>query len=210
MIEVSLDCPGAVHGHNSYSTLLLLDIWFHVDNLSSAHVYLKLRENQNWLELDEALLKDCAQLVKAHSIEGNKRDNITVIYTPWSNLIKTKSMEVGTVSFKSQKKVKKIFVPARDNPIVNRLMKTKLEKEVDHRKEYEERQRLKKIEKIAAEKKKKEEELKLKLERERMAELKSYKGVMETENMQTNLDLMSQYKDEYGDVNFNDYEDNFM
>jgi hypothetical protein len=36
---------------------------------------------------------------------GNKKDNITVIYTPWSNLKKDGSMEVGQVSFKDQRKV---------------------------------------------------------------------------------------------------------
>jgi len=51
------------------------------------------------------VLVDCAQLTKANSIEGNKKDNITVIYTPWSNLKKDGSMAVGQVSFKDQKKV---------------------------------------------------------------------------------------------------------
>jgi hypothetical protein len=48
---------------------------------------------------------DLAQLTKANSIEGNKKDNITIIYTPWSNLKKDGSMAAGQVSFKDQKKV---------------------------------------------------------------------------------------------------------
>jgi hypothetical protein len=36
---------------------------------------------------------------------GNKKDNVTVIYTPWSNLKKDGSMAVGQVSFKDNKKV---------------------------------------------------------------------------------------------------------
>lgn len=36
---------------------------------------------------------------------GNKKDNITIIYTPWSNLKKDGSMAVGQVSFKNQKTV---------------------------------------------------------------------------------------------------------
>jgi hypothetical protein len=36
---------------------------------------------------------------------GNKKDNITIIYTPWSNLKKDGSMAVGQVSFKDNKKV---------------------------------------------------------------------------------------------------------
>ena len=35
---------------------------------------------------------------------GNKKDNITVIYTPWANLKKDGSMDVGQVSFHDQKK----------------------------------------------------------------------------------------------------------
>ena len=38
-------------------------------------------------------------------LAGNKKDNVTVIYTPWSNLRKDGSMATGQVSFKDQKKV---------------------------------------------------------------------------------------------------------
>jgi predicted ribosome quality control (RQC) complex YloA/Tae2 family protein len=48
------------------------DIWFHVDKLSSAHVYIRLPESiSSWEDIPEALLVDCAQLVKANSIEGD-------------------------------------------------------------------------------------------------------------------------------------------
>lgn len=46
------------------------DIWFHVDKLSSAHVYLRMPEGMSWEAIPEPLLVDCAQLVKANSIEG--------------------------------------------------------------------------------------------------------------------------------------------
>jgi hypothetical protein len=35
---------------------------------------------------------------------GNKKDNITIVYTPWSNLKKDGSMAVGQVGFKDQRK----------------------------------------------------------------------------------------------------------
>lgn len=38
-------------------------------------------------------------------LQGNKKDNITVIYTPWSNLKKDGSMAVGQVGFHDPKKV---------------------------------------------------------------------------------------------------------
>ncbi|KAK3063340.1 Coiled-coil domain-containing protein 25 [Coniosporium uncinatum] len=112
---------------------------FHVDNLSSAHVYLRMPEGQTWDAITESLLVDCAQLTKANSIEGNKKDNVTVIYTPWSNLKKDGSMAVGQVGFRDQKKVKRIHVAQRENPIVNRLNKTKVEKFPDLRQEKEDR-----------------------------------------------------------------------
>lgn len=40
------------------------------------------------------------------TLAGNKKDNITVIYTPWSNLKKDGSMAVGQVGFKNQKMVR--------------------------------------------------------------------------------------------------------
>ncbi|KAJ7776807.1 cytoplasmic protein [Mycena maculata] len=122
------------------------DVWFHVDKLSSAHVYLRMPEDgsMTWDSIPEALLTDCAQLVKANSIEGNKKDNLTIIYTPADNLKKTGDMAVGQVSFHSDKKVRRavsdlsaciVHVPNRQNPIVNRLNKTKNERVVDHEQE---------------------------------------------------------------------------
>jgi predicted ribosome quality control (RQC) complex YloA/Tae2 family protein len=46
------------------------DVWFHVDKLSSAHIYLRLREGESWDNIPEELLTDLAQLTKANSIEG--------------------------------------------------------------------------------------------------------------------------------------------
>ena len=79
-------------------------MWFHVDKLSSAHVYLRLPDSiSSWEQIPSELLTDAAQLVKANSIEGrrrsshihfppphatpgNKKDDLTVIYTPADNL----------------------------------------------------------------------------------------------------------------------------
>jgi hypothetical protein len=49
---------------------LLLTPQFHVDNLSSAHVYLRMNEGDSWETIPKDLLTDCAQLTKANSIEG--------------------------------------------------------------------------------------------------------------------------------------------
>ncbi|CAK9799829.1 Coiled-coil domain-containing protein 25 [Anthophora quadrimaculata] len=65
------------------------DVWFHVDKYSSAHVYLRLRLGQTIDDIPSAVLEDAAQLVKANSIEGNKMNDVDVLYTMWSNLKKT-------------------------------------------------------------------------------------------------------------------------
>ncbi len=46
------------------------DVWFHADKLSSAHIYLRMREGEGWESINEGVLVDCAQLTKANSIEG--------------------------------------------------------------------------------------------------------------------------------------------
>ena len=74
-------------------------------------------------------------------LSGNKKDNITIVYTPWSNLKKDGSMAVGQVGFKDQRKVKRVHVEKRENPIVNRLNKTKVEKYPDLAMEREARQK---------------------------------------------------------------------
>lgn len=46
---------------------------FHVDKMSSAHVYLRLHKGQTIDDISEGVLEDCAQLVKANSIQGEKK-----------------------------------------------------------------------------------------------------------------------------------------
>ncbi|KAK2155034.1 hypothetical protein LSH36_251g06009 [Paralvinella palmiformis] len=45
------------------------DVWFHVDKLSSAHVYLRLKKGETMNDIPAAVLEDCVQLVKANSIQ---------------------------------------------------------------------------------------------------------------------------------------------
>lgn len=117
------------------------DVWFHADKLSSAHIYLRMTPSQTWDDLPPELLTDLAQLTKANSIEGNKKDNVTIIYTPWSNLKKDGSMDVGQVTFHNPRLVKRVLVSQRENAIVNRLNKTKVERKPDLKEEKEDRQK---------------------------------------------------------------------
>lgn len=51
-----------------------------------------------------ALLTNVANVVLLTLCPGNKKDNVTIIYTPWSNLKKDGSMDVGQVSFHDPRK----------------------------------------------------------------------------------------------------------
>jgi predicted ribosome quality control (RQC) complex YloA/Tae2 family protein len=48
------------------------DVWFHVDDLSSAHVYLRMKPDMTLDDISDDLLLDCASMVKANSIAGCK------------------------------------------------------------------------------------------------------------------------------------------
>merc|ERR1712106_1080452 len=109
------------------------------DKLSSAHVYLRLEPGQGLETVSLAIIEEAAQLVKHNSIQGNKMNDVDVVYTMWSNLHKTAAMDVGQIGFHVQKAVKKIRVATRENAVINRLNKTKVEKPVDLRVEREEK-----------------------------------------------------------------------
>ncbi|XP_023014156.1 coiled-coil domain-containing protein 25 [Leptinotarsa decemlineata] len=159
------------------------DVWFHVDKVSSAHVYLRLKQGQTIDDIPSAVLEDAAQLVKANSIMGNKMNDVDIVYTMWANLKKTPGMEVGQVGFHKEKEVRKIRVAKRINEIVNRLNKTKREENPDFRAEREKRDRLEREDKkkLLREQKRKEEEEEKK--RKEDAELRSYNSLMNSENM---------------------------
>merc|ERR1711972_210324 len=109
---------------------------------------------------------------KANSIQGNKMNDVDVVYTMWENLHKTNGMDVGQIGFHKQKAVRKIRLASRENVIVNRLNKTKVEKQLDFRAEREGRDK----------KERQEEEA---------AQLRSYSNLMTEENMRSNKDAGS-------------------
>lgn len=103
---------------------------FHVDNLSSAHVYIRLPDGYTGLaDIPEAVLMDCAQLVKANSIEGCKKTSVRVVFTMWSNLHKDGSMNVGQIGFHSTQSsaLRYVHVEKKSNETVNRINKTRRE-----------------------------------------------------------------------------------
>lgn len=104
------------------------DLWFHVDKMSSAHVYLRLPSDETIADVPRDIVIECAQLCKLNSIEGCKQNNVTVVYTMWSNLRKSGDMAVGQVGFHKRGEVLHVVIEKRINEIVNRLNKTKEEK----------------------------------------------------------------------------------
>ncbi|XP_077724869.1 coiled-coil domain-containing protein 25 isoform X6 [Canis aureus] len=143
------------------------DIWFHVDKLSSAHVYLRLHKGEKIEDIPKEVLMDCAHLVKANSIQGCKMNNVNVVYTPWANLKKTADMDVGQIGFHRQKDVKIVTVEKKVNEILNRLEKTKMERFPDLAAEKECRDREERNEKkaqIQEMKRREKEEMKKKRE----------------------------------------------
>uniref|UniRef100_A0AAZ3QJL4 Coiled-coil domain-containing protein 25 n=1 Tax=Oncorhynchus tshawytscha TaxID=74940 RepID=A0AAZ3QJL4_ONCTS len=79
--------------------------WFHVDKLSSAHVYLRMPKGLTIEDIPKEVLIDCVQLVKNNSIQGCKMNNFNVEVSDFSLLI--------------------VAVERKMNEIVNRLEKTK-------------------------------------------------------------------------------------
>eukprot|EP00035_Acanthoeca_spectabilis_P020035 m.430838 g.430838 ORF g.430838 m.430838 type:complete len:213 (-) comp17218_c0_seq1:1404-2042(-) len=178
------------------------DVWFHVDKLSSAHVYLRLSPGQSWEDIPEALLIDCCQLVKANSIEGCKKSNVRIVYTPWDNLKKTADMVDGQVSFHNKQRVKKSLVEHRINEITNRLNKTKTESfpdiEAEQKAYFEAEAAQKKAEERAA----LEAEKAMIEQKQKEKEARSYDRLFDEEKMSSN-----KYED---GVSFQDVEDDFM
>lgn len=116
---------------------LPIDIWFHVENLSSAHVYLRFPEGVTLDTIDKVALNDCLQIVKDGSKDGRKKEKVSVCYTSWENLKKTQSMEVGEVGFKDDKLVRVANNISKDRELLRELKKTFVEKEINFQAEKE-------------------------------------------------------------------------
>ncbi|XP_019640673.1 PREDICTED: coiled-coil domain-containing protein 25-like [Branchiostoma belcheri] len=171
------------------------DVWFHVDKMSSAHVYLRLPKGETIESIPAAVLTDCAQLVKANSIQGNKANNISVVYTPFCNLKKTANMDVGQVGFHKQREVKVIAVEKRLNEIVNRLNKTKQESQPDLRAEREERDAEERQDAKKKMKEQRDQEKEEERRRKEEEEKRSYSNLMREENMTSNQNVMDDEDD---------------
>lgn len=107
-------------------------------------------------------------------------------------------MATGQVSFHDQKMVKKVHVPVRQNAIVNRLNKTKVEKFPDLREEREADQKEKrKAERIRLEEQKaKDRQEKLDREKKKWQKDHAYDDLFQEENMISNQERDASFYDD--------------
>lgn len=104
---------------------------FHVDKLSSAHVYVRLHAGETFETMPAELVAECAQLTKANSIEGCKLNDVPVVYTPWDNLMKDATMAVGQVGFHDSSRVRRTIVARKDNALLRAFKRCQEERTPD-------------------------------------------------------------------------------
>lgn len=111
------------------------DVWFHVSDYSSAHVYVRLLPGETIESLPYSVVQKMCQLVKFNSIEGKKQAKVDIVYTMATNLKKTQDMDVGTIGYKDARRVKKIKNLESDKDLIRDLLKTQKESFPDLREE---------------------------------------------------------------------------
>ncbi|EGG14032.1 coiled-coil domain-containing protein 25 [Cavenderia fasciculata] len=162
------------------------DVWFHVDNLSSAHVYLRLKKGETMNDIPQRVMEECCQLTKNNSIQGCKENNVSIIYTPWANLKKTRDMEPGQVMYHDESQVKYVKNVKKVAIVINRLEKTKEWREVLLREERERRDKEERFTHRTAAAEVKKAELEAQNQKKQQAEILHYTAVMKKENMKSN------------------------
>ncbi len=158
------------------------DCWFHVDDLSSAHVYLRLKPGMTLDDIPEEALLDCASLVKANSIQGCKQHSVYVVYTRWKNLKKTSQMVDGQVSYHRPENVRRMQVE-KNNAIVKLVNKTKEERYPDLSQLQQDRLREMQQEKKANRKQQEKEKALAALEEQQRQEELSYDRLYDPDKM---------------------------
>lgn len=79
------------------------DLWFHLDNISSPHLILKMSEK---IFPSKEILLECAIILKSYKNSISEFQKVNVIYTLVSNIKLTKVL--GQVEFKCNTKVSKL------------------------------------------------------------------------------------------------------
>lgn len=191
------------------------DLWFHVDDFSSAHVYLRiplkkwrallcdkfppkgippkggmgqLTEEDYRSVIPDAVIEEMCTLVKGNSIEGGKRSEVDIVWSPFSNMRKDQqTMETGTVGFKDEKQCFYVKNCPKNRDDLKRLEKTRKEIDIDLPKELEERMASEMAFRKKVQNDIKSQEKEEKRKAIEMKDLKSYKTLHQNfENVTTN------------------------
>jgi len=189
------------------------DLWFHVDKLSSAHVYLRCPPRNkegaplNWkVDIPKRVIQDCCQIVKHNSIEGSKLAKCDIVITPFPNLHKDdQKMVTGQVGFHVEKD--RITLSCeKDKETIKMLEKTKTWQDVDLRTEREQRDQEETVARKKAYKDQVAAEKALKKQRDEEAAARDY-SLLENEDAMTSNKDFEATEDASAAV---DYEDDFM
>lgn len=124
--------------------------------------------------LPAEVIEEACQLTKHNSIEGSKQTEVSIVYTPASNLKKTASMDTGQVGFKQQTKVKYVANVKKDKNIIKKLEKTKAEPNINLEEKKAERDRREKNEKKQQLQQQKLQQQQEEKERQAQMELRTY------------------------------------
>ncbi|MCL7052325.1 hypothetical protein MKW94_006170 [Papaver nudicaule] len=123
MVATDFECNGLFHPCDMFTNPSLIFVCeFSVDNFAS---------------LAGELLKFVGVQKIVFPVHITKLNNVDVVYTPWYNLKKTASMDVGQIGLHNSKMVRTVRVEKRINEVVNRLNKTKVERTPDLKAERE-------------------------------------------------------------------------
>lgn len=179
---------------------------------------MRLEKGQTVDDIPEDVMEDCCQLVKNNSIQGalfascccprslilyhpgQKLPNVTVVYTPWTNLKKTQGMDVGSVAYHDDRLAKKRKCN-KNNQIVKVLEKSRTEKDMDLRALKEERDKNERVEERVARENEKKSERERREAKQKADDILHYTDLMQDELMVSNKDKQQDFKD---------YEDSFM
>ena len=138
--------------------------------------------------------------MKANSIQGNKVNDVDVVYTEWSNLRKDGDMNAGQVGFNNAKAMKKIRVARREESVIKRLNKTCREEETSTLREAREKRDADEVrQRRAVAREKRKEEARQLEEKQKADEILHYAGFFKEEDMNA-----------YSGTDYREYEDNFM
>lgn len=181
------------------------DCWFHVDDLSSAHVYLRLKPGMTLDDIPDDCITQCCSLVKANSIAGCKKASVYIVYTRWKNLKKTSDMVAGQVGYHRPENVRRKKIE-KNTTIVRQIEKSKQELYPDLANEQERRLKEIQIQKKAHRKAEDKVNRLIQVERARVKEERSYDRIMCEHNMTSNTDINATEDSAAAE----DFEDDFM